>query len=79
MSCKKKTYLTKAEAVEKIRAIRAEGGDHKKPIRSYRCPKCDNFHLTSMAKKKKQYLDVKIAQGKLQKIVDFWAKKKGWQ
>ena len=50
MECIKKTFLTKNDADKRLSEIKIEVGD-KKPIRSYRCEKCNFFHLTSWSKK----------------------------
>ncbi len=79
--CAKKSYLTKEEAIKKIADIKSEDGDHKKPIRSYRCDKCGNFHLTSWSKKtKKKIANYKIInkERRIESLAKYWIKKKGW-
>lgn len=46
--CEKKTYATKSLARESLKRIREEEGNNKKPIRSYECPYCSGWHLTSI-------------------------------
>lgn len=45
--CTKKQYVSKKVAREALQRIRDAPGDHKKPIRSYECEKCNAWHLTS--------------------------------
>lgn len=46
--CTKRKYLTKQAARDALGQIRNDPGNHKKPIRSYECPDCSAWHLTSM-------------------------------
>lgn len=46
--CDKKTFSTKADAKQSLSKIRESKGDHIKPMRTYECPKCSGWHLTSM-------------------------------
>lgn len=81
MECEKKTFLTKEEAVKRIAEIQAEEGENRKPIRSYRCEKCGNFHLTSWSKKAKKVIENKKIIRVINRIEDeaeYWKKKKGW-
>ncbi|NCS99939.1 hypothetical protein GW765_03080 [Candidatus Parcubacteria bacterium] len=41
-------YLSKSEARTALRNINAIDQEHKKPIRSYECDKCNWWHLTSL-------------------------------
>lgn len=45
--CSKKAYITRKEAKDALKKIRADKSTSKKPIRSYECPKCSYWHLTS--------------------------------
>lgn len=45
--CKKTSFGTKAFADEYLAKIERESKRPKIPIRSYLCPKCNNWHLTS--------------------------------
>lgn len=82
MECVKRSYLTKKEAIKKIVKIQAEEGKHKKPIRSYKCEKCGNFHLTSWSKRVKNKIDNKIkfrTINRIEREAEYWKKKKGWE
>ena len=48
VTCTKFTYLSKKEANKALADIRLKEQDHKKPVRSYLCDRCDGWHLTSM-------------------------------
>lgn len=45
--CKKITYLNKKDANTVLAQIATTNQTHKKPIRSYECPLCSGWHLTS--------------------------------
>jgi hypothetical protein len=82
MECKKKTFLTREEAVKRVAEIhQAEDIGHRKPIRSYRCEKCGHFHLTSWSNGKKKEVEVKKAVAKINRKEseeEFWREKYGW-
>ena len=40
-------YNTEVAAQEHMKWIRKHANDHKSPVRSYPCPECKGFHLTS--------------------------------
>lgn len=55
--CEKKSYNSELEAYLALEAIQIKGKlrietDGKKPHRSYKCPICNKFHLTSQIKRK---------------------------
>ena len=83
--CEKKTFATKTEADKCIVRISLQGGNHVKPVRSYRCAKCGCFHLTSQAGRvrKKQDTDairrgMKRAMNAAEAEYEYWAKRNGW-
>lgn len=81
MECKKKTFLTKEDAVKRISEIQMEDGNNKKPIRSYKCEKCGLYHLTSWSKNTKKIINNKKIFKELNRIEDeaeYWMDKKGW-
>ncbi len=89
MECVKKSFLTKEEAVNKIAKIQKEEGDNKKPIRSYKCDKCGNYHLTSwtntdkkvihkIVKERKEINSIKRKIKEEEDITEYWMRKKGW-
>lgn len=81
MECIKKTFLTKNDADKRLSEIKIEVGD-KKPIRSYRCEKCNFFHLTSWSKKTKKIIEDKKIIKKIRRIeseAEYWINKKGWK
>ena len=45
--CNKKKYKWQWQAAHKISEIAAKQQENKKPIRSYFCNQCGNYHLTS--------------------------------
>lgn len=45
--CPKTKFRTQADADDHIRRIKKTGGSGKKPRRSYLCPICNTWHLTS--------------------------------
>ena len=45
--CTKHVYATQKIAKAELKRIRESKGDHKKPIRTYECPSCSGWHLTS--------------------------------
>ncbi len=45
--CGKGTYTSKANADRELRAIRRRDRRVERPIRSYKCPDCGWWHLTS--------------------------------
>lgn len=48
LTCKKAVFLTKDEARKSLQRIRRRGKKRdKQPIRSYECPECGYWHLTS--------------------------------
>lgn len=74
MTCKKKSFATKEEAVLRVNEIIKEGTGDRKPIRSYQCPTCGNFHLTSWSKRQK----LEVNRKTLEFQVEYYMKKKGW-
>lgn len=46
--CPKMYWPTQKAAKEALKKIRESKGDHKKPIRTYECPFCSGWHLTSI-------------------------------
>lgn len=46
--CHKYTYVSKKEADYILDRIAEKPQSHKKPVRSYECPKCGGWHHTSM-------------------------------
>lgn len=46
--CRKYPYPSKSAARMALRDIRKAPGKNTKPVRSYECPKCNFWHLTSM-------------------------------
>ena len=83
MSCSKKTFETKAEAVARANEIKQEANKGEKiPVRSYRCPECGKFHLTSITKAEKKAIQKRIqnkAENKIQREAEYWMQKKGWR
>lgn len=80
MECKKKSFLTREEAVLRVDEIQHEESKHRKPIRSYKCPVCGNYHLTSWTKKQtriRHNLKFHLNKRDLQDQVDYWKKKLG--
>lgn len=47
--CHKKAYLSKKEAKAVVKSIARHSRRDKKPKRAYQCPRCGNWHLTSMS------------------------------
>ena len=81
--CDKKSFLDEESAKAKIKEIKAEDGDeYKRPIRTYKCNLCGNFHLTSWSKKKKKLVEKFIQQRvEKQRVLEanYYAKKYGWE
>lgn len=46
--CDKIAYYCKKVANDALKIIRETEQDHKKPVRSYECEKCSQWHLTSI-------------------------------
>lgn len=81
MNCEKKSFINKEEAVKRIEEIKSQEGKNKKPIRSYRCEKCGNFHLTSWSKKVKKIVENKKIIKEITKLeneAEYCKMKKGW-
>ena len=58
--CKKASFKTKEDAKNKIIDIHKSTDKRDKfPIRSYKCPTCKMFHLTSITKRFQQEIKVK--------------------
>lgn len=79
MDCKKVAYDSKQEANARVIKIQKEEGDNKKPIRAYRCPHCDKFHLTSFTKRLQNKVIKRLEINKinaLEKDADFLMKRK---
>lgn len=51
MSCDKKKFGSELEAHMALEDIRTRKIRDKTPIRSYKCPVCGSYHLTSQVKK----------------------------
>lgn len=47
--CEKIAYPNEAEAKFALKTITQTEQEHKKPVRAYECPKCNQWHLTSTA------------------------------
>lgn len=47
--CTKKQFISKKLANEEAARLRSKDDDRHKPIRSYECPKCNAWHLTSIS------------------------------
>lgn len=56
--CKKVAYANEKLANEDVERIQAKSIRDKKPIRSYKCKKCDLWHLTSSPNFKTLYEDL---------------------
>lgn len=81
MDCIKKSFITKKDAVNRITEIKNEEGDNRKPIRSYKCDKCGNYHLTSWSKNaKKKIENIKVNNDirRIEDLAEYWKRKKGW-
>lgn len=50
MKCEKQSYKTRQIAMSKLDEISEEDDRGDKPVRAYKCPHCEYWHLTSMAK-----------------------------
>ena len=84
MKCSKKTFNDKQSASTRAKEINDENGKTKfqnQPLRAYRCPSCNKFHLTSITKFKFRIKsDVnfrnEIRENKFIKIeADYWERK----
>ena len=81
MDCIKKSFITKKDAVNRITEIKNEEGDNRKPIRSYKCDKCGNYHLTSWSKNVKRKIEnIKVNNDirRIENLAEYWKRKKGW-
>ncbi len=82
MTCDKKTFLTKKEADKRIDEIKSIKDEiTKKPVRSYKCEICENYHLTSWTKKRKKQIENKpkiIQNNRIEALAQYWIKRKGW-
>ncbi len=47
LPCKKLVYINESIAKQALNVISKKEQDHKKPIRTYECPICGGWHLTS--------------------------------
>lgn len=64
--CTKKSFPTKDLALAKLKIIEeAEPRTNKKPIRAYHCPKCQQYHLTSLTERTQK----KIEKQPLKKLI----------
>lgn len=59
MTCKKKTFETKEQAIKRADEIRYSEGFNKPTMRSYKCPVCSKFHLTTQTNQK--HINIKNA------------------
>lgn len=86
MSCEKKTFQTKQEAIERAEQINSERRKAKEPdinMRSYKCDDCGLFHLTKMPKTTykfktdPKYREEKRREKFIQVESDYWKKRFG--
>jgi len=58
MACEKISYATRAEAKADARMFAK--GKRGVTLHTYRCPKCGNFHLTSLSKQRQREISRRI-------------------
>lgn len=56
MHCTKTSFANEENADFYIKKLKATSYRKKKPVRSYLCPNCLNWHITSQTDKDKEYL-----------------------
>jgi predicted SprT family Zn-dependent metalloprotease len=67
MKCSKRPFPDKVAAVKALHLIKNKEDGKKKPVRTYQCGKCQQWHLTSKA------IDEDQKPGKYQVKLD-WSK-----
>jgi len=79
--CTKVKFDSKDLADQKIREINYLAQKSNIPTRSYLCPRCNKYHLTSKSKTEQkgiEYNKRKKQERKIENLSIFWAKRKGW-
>jgi hypothetical protein len=80
INCKKKSFDTKLQAIQKVETIRLrDTTSSKKPIRGYQCSKCGFWHLTSMSKKKQILVQERRSPiRRYEKEAEYFTTKNNW-
>jgi uncharacterized protein YlaI len=81
MECKKVKYNSKKEAIIKIEDIKNSKNfkSNKSPIRSYYCPNCKKYHLTSITKQAQKTIAQKNSvERRIEKIANEFIIKNKW-
>jgi predicted nucleic-acid-binding Zn-ribbon protein len=78
-SCQKSYFYSPKRAIEKLKEIKLqEARSYKKPIRYYKCSKCNSYHLTSIQQDVFAELleqRAKYRNRRIQGIATFWENK----
>lgn len=67
--CRKNSFSTEKSANKELKRIRSTRGKNKKPVRSYQCPFCDKWHLTSGEKDFTEKTPKKMKQKLLPRVL----------
>lgn len=73
MSCNKKSFESQWDAIIRLKEIQQESKENKIPQSSYKCTKCNKWHLTSITSDNRNARSQKIKK-KVQKSESIFIK-----